>query len=85
MATVQYFAYGSNTAPERFRGRVGTWIERREAHLEGYRLRFAASVQSEGGGGAVVDAAEGQVIDGVLFEITAEQLAANERDGGGTT
>ena len=37
-------------------------------------------VQSEGGGGAVVDKSPGAHVDGVLFEITPEQLAAMDRE-----
>jgi hypothetical protein len=37
-------------------------------------------VLSEGGGGAVVDPSSGDAVDGVLFEITAEQLAAMDRE-----
>ena len=66
--TVFYFAYGSNMDPERFRSRVGDWLSRRRARLDGYSLRFADSVQSEGGGGAVVDRRPGDHVDGVLFE-----------------
>ena len=78
--TVFYFAYGSNAAPERFKARVGVWRSRRRARLLDHRLRFARMVQSEGGGGAVVDASPGRYVDGVLFEITAEQLAAMDRE-----
>ena len=67
-------------APERFEARVGSWISRRHARLPGYRLRFARMVQSEGGGGAVVDECPGHHVDGVLFEITKEQLAAMDRE-----
>lgn len=77
---VFYFAYGSNADPERFRSRVGAWRTRRPAQLDGYRLRFADSVQSEGGGGAVVDPLPGGRVDGVLFEITSHQLAAMDRE-----
>jgi hypothetical protein len=77
--TVFYFAYGSNADPNRFITRVGAWRSRRRARLSGHRLRFARMVQSEGGGGAVVDARPGHYVDGVLFEITAEQLAAMDR------
>jgi hypothetical protein len=75
-----YFAYGSNMDPERFRARVGEWKSLRQAWLEDYELRFAESVRSEGGGGAVVDAAPGSTVAGVLFEITDEQLAAMDRE-----
>ena len=78
--TVFYFAYGSNADPERFKARVGLWRSRRRARLLDHSLRFARMVQSEGGGGAVVDASPGRHVDGVLFEITAEQLAAMDRE-----
>lgn len=78
--SVFYFAYGSNADPDRFRTRVGAWRTRRPARLEGYRLRFADSVQSEGGGGAVVDPQSEGRVDGVLFEITPDQLAAMDRE-----
>jgi cation transport regulator ChaC len=78
--SVFYFAYGSNADPDRFRDRVGPWRSCRAARLDGYRLRFAASVQSEGGGGAVVDEAHGDHVDGCLYEIGAEQMAAMDRE-----
>ena len=78
--SVLYFAYGSNTDPERFEARVGRWRSRRPAWLDGYRLRFADQVRSEGGGGAVVDVAEEGEVAGVLFEISADQLAAMDRE-----
>lgn len=77
---VLYFAYGSNADPDRFRDRVGDWGSRRPALLRDHRLRFADRVRSEGGGGAVIDPAPGEVVDGVLFGITAEQLAAMDRE-----
>jgi len=78
--TIFYFAYGSNADPDRFKVRVGAWRSRRRARLSDHRLRFARMVQSEGGGGAVVDACPDRHVDGVLFEITAEQLAAMDRE-----
>ncbi len=78
--TIFYFAYGSNADPERFKARVGAWRSRRRARLLDHGLRFARNVQSEGGGGAVVDASPGRYVDGVLFEITAEQLTAMDRE-----
>jgi len=77
---VRYFAYGSNCDPERFRARVGPWTSREPATLDDHRLRFAASVRSEGGGGAVLDANPGEAVEGVLFGITAAQLAAMDRE-----
>ncbi len=78
--TVFYFAYGSNADPDRFRSRVGPWRSRYAAGLEGYRLRFAASVQSESGGGAVIDEKGDGTVDGILYEITPEQMAAMDRE-----
>ncbi len=78
--TIFYFAYGSNAHPDRFRSRVGSWRSRSAAGLEGYGLRFAASVQSEGGGGAVIDETRNGSVDGVLYEITPEQMAAMDHE-----
>ena len=78
--SIFYFAYGSNADPERFKARVGPWRSRRRARLQDYRLRFARMVQSEGGGGAVVDESPGAHVDGVLFEITSEQLTSMDRE-----
>ncbi|MCB9883762.1 MAG: gamma-glutamylcyclotransferase [Planctomycetes bacterium] len=78
--TLYYFAYGSNMDPARFERRVGHPRSVRRAELPNHRLRFAANVQSEGGGGAVIDAAVESTVDGVLFEITEEQLAAMDRE-----
>jgi len=78
--SVFYFAYGSNADPDRFEARVGRWRSRRRARLAGHRLRFARMVQSEGGGGAVVDPWPGRHVDGVLFEIDATQMAAMDRE-----
>ncbi len=78
--TFFYFAYGSNADPDRFRARVGSWSSRRPAWLHGYTLRFAENVRSEGGGGAVVDRSESGIVDGVLYEISPEQMAAMDRE-----
>jgi len=77
---VFYFAYGSNMDPRRFRERVGPWVSRLRATLHDHALRFAENVRSEGGGGAVVDADLDARVDGVLFEITAAQMAAMDRE-----
>ncbi len=77
---VFYFAYGSNADPDRFRSRVGSWSSCSAASLKGYGLRFAGSVQSEGGGGAVIDEAPDGTVDGVLYEIMPEQMATMDRE-----
>ena len=78
--SIFYFAYGSNADPERFKARVGPWRSRSRARLQDYRLRFARMVQSEGGGGAVVDESPGAHVDGVLFEITSKQLMSMDKE-----
>ena len=77
---IWYFAYGSNLDPDRFRGRVGDWIERKRAILHDYRLRFSGEVTSEGGGGAIIQPAEGERVHGGVYRITVEQLRAMDRE-----
>lgn len=77
---VLYIAYGSNAAPKRFRARVGPWLSREAAWIEEHRLRFASSVRSEGGGGAVIDPFPGERVAGVLYGITREQMDAMDRE-----
>lgn len=79
MSTAFYFAYGSNADPERLAARVGPWRTRRRATLADHRLRFAGSVRSEGGGGAVVDPFPGASVDGVLYELSEAQLESLDR------
>jgi cation transport regulator ChaC len=73
---IWYFAYGSNLNQARFRSRVGDWQEVRRAVLEGHELRFSGEVESEGGGGAIVQPAKGRQVFGGVYGITDEQLAA---------
>lgn len=74
--SVWYFAYGSNLDPDRFRARVGPWSRCRRATLADWRLRFSARVQSEGGGGAIIERSPGDIVHGAIFAIAPEQLAA---------
>jgi cation transport regulator ChaC len=71
---VWYFAYGSNLEPDRFRARVGPWVECRSAVLDNFRLRFSGEVRSEGGGGAFVEPAGGDRTYGAVYRIDREQL-----------
>jgi hypothetical protein len=78
-----YFAYGSNLDPDRFRDRVGEWSEHRQAILADHELRFSGEVSSEGGGGAIIQAAPGEKVYGGVYRITAEQIAMmDERELG---
>jgi hypothetical protein len=73
---IWYFAYGSNLNHQRFRSRVGDWQESRQAILHGYELRFSAEVESEGGGGAIIQPAVGGQVFGGVYGITQDQIAA---------
>ncbi len=87
---IWYFSYGSNLDPERFRCRVGLWTEFRRAVLHDHVLRFSGDVESEGGGGAIVEPAPGERTHGAVFRIDRDQLRAmdeielgSERNVGG--
>ena len=73
---IWYFAYGSNLNHQRFRSRVGDWQESRQAILHGYELRFSAEVESEGGGGAIIQPAAGGQVFGGVYGITDAQIEA---------
>ena len=73
---IWYFAYGSNLNHQRFRSRVGDWQESRQAILHGYELRFSGEVESEGGGGAIIQPAVGGQVFGGVYRITAAQIEA---------
>lgn len=75
-----YFAYGSNLDPDRFRGRVGGWLELRRARLAGFRLRFSDEVRSEGGAGAVAVPDAGRWVYGAVYRIAASQMEAMDRE-----
>jgi gamma-glutamylcyclotransferase (GGCT)/AIG2-like uncharacterized protein YtfP len=76
---IWYFGYGSNLDPDRFRERVGRWMDRRRATLPDYRLTFSADARSEGGGGAVAVPAPGACVRGAVFSISPRQLEAMDR------
>lgn len=69
-----YFAYGSNLDPDRFRGRIRDWSERKRAILSDYRLRFSGEVTAEGGGGAIIEGALGEHVYGGVYRISRAQI-----------
>jgi gamma-glutamylcyclotransferase (GGCT)/AIG2-like uncharacterized protein YtfP len=73
---IWYFSYGSNLDPERFRSRVGPWTQLRRAVLHDHVLMFSGEVESEGGGGAIVEPAPGEETYGAVFRIDRNQLRA---------
>lgn len=73
---IWYFAYGSNLDQDRFHARVGEWGNARRAFLPDFRLRFSGEVESEGGGGAVIEAAPGERVYGGIYAISHDQIAA---------
>lgn len=78
--SVWYFAFGSNLDPDRFRARVGDWLELRRARLAGFRLRFSDEVCSEGGAGAVIVPDAGRWVHGAVYRISQAQMQAMDRE-----
>ncbi len=72
--TVWYFAYGSNLDPDRFRSRVCDFVDRRQAVLRDYRLRFSGEVTSAGGGGAIIEQSYGDKTYGGADRIDRKQI-----------
>ncbi|NKB88194.1 MAG: hypothetical protein GKS06_08240 [Acidobacteria bacterium] len=72
---IWYFAYGSNLNHARFKERLGEWSNHRSAYLEDYELRFSGEVESEGGGGAIVQPAAGKRVLGGAYAISHDQIA----------
>lgn len=72
---IWYFAYGSNLNHNRFRERVGEWSAHRRATLEGYTLRFSGEVESEGGGGAIIQPLDGGKVYGGAYAVSHDQIA----------
>ncbi len=74
---VYYFAYGSNMNPKRMIERNAEFLERRRAVLRGWKLVFnkiARRNPKEGYANIVRD--EGNVVEGVLYQIYEEGLSS---------
>jgi len=80
-STQWYFAYGSNMSRAQVRQRTGEPAEEKIARLENYALNFD-KVARGGSGTANLVAAEGQVVYGVLYRLSEQQLKALDRFGG---
>ena len=80
-----YFSYGSNMCPGRLREyEVNPERPGQAAELRGYVLRFN-KLSTDGSGKANVMPSEGDVIWGVLYDITNEELARlNDQEKGYT-
>ncbi len=77
-STQRYFAYGSNMSRAQVRQRAGEPAEEKIARLENYELNFD-KVARGGSGTANLVAAEGQVVYGVLYRLSEQQLKALDR------
>lgn len=77
-ATVWYFAYASNMNREQFQQRAGAVGEEKNARLDNYALNFD-KVARGGSGTANVVPTEGQVVHGVLYRVSEQQLKALDR------
>jgi gamma-glutamylcyclotransferase (GGCT)/AIG2-like uncharacterized protein YtfP len=77
-ATVWYFAYASNMNRAQMKQRAGDWEEERIARLDNYELNFD-KVARGGTGTANIVIAEGKVVHGVLYRLTAQQIRVLDR------
>ena len=68
MKRLFYFAYGSNLNTTRLRSRIGNAKIHRVHRLQNWELVFNCS------GFANIQPAPGKVVEGVLYEITSDQL-----------
>lgn len=81
MTTFKYFGYGSNMLLERLIDRCETARKVSNAFAIGYRLEFSKRSQ-DGSGKATIWPAEGEIVPGVLFEISeSERTTLNEFEG----
>ena len=81
MATLRYFAYGSNMLHERLYARVPTAVPVATGTLPNHCLDFAKVSNDGSGKGDVVDS-PGNAVWGVLYEVADEQLANLDRNEG---
>jgi gamma-glutamylcyclotransferase len=79
-ADVNYFAYGSNMDLLRLRERAVHPRERRAAILRGYGLRFnKQSAAKTGEGKANIVAQTDESVEGILSEVTEEEMGMLDR------
>lgn len=71
-----YFAFGSNLDPDQIRERCPAHRTVGLAALHDYRLIFPLYSERWGGGGASVQLHHGDIVWGVVYDLTEEDLAA---------
>jgi len=74
---VYYFAYGSNMNPERVKGRGVRYKWYKRALLKGYKLAFNKRREKGAAAGtaaANIVPAEGEVVEGVLYELVEPEI-----------
>lgn len=76
---MRYFAYGSNLNPPQMAARCPGHAVVARAVLRDHRLTFPCASASWAGGVASVEPSAGDAVEGVLFELTAENEAALDR------
>ena len=70
-----YFAYGSNMDPERVCGRLGRLPDRKTATLADWVLKFnKIALRNSQEGYANIDKQNGEKVEGIVYEITTEEL-----------
>ncbi|MCG8425058.1 MAG: gamma-glutamylcyclotransferase [Proteobacteria bacterium] len=77
-----YFAYGSNMLRQRLEARVGSVVLIGTARLDGYGHSFSKLGRDGTGKGNILPA-PGQVVHGVVYRLTGEQIISLRRFEGG--
>src|SRR2546427_10131784 len=85
MATVYYFAYGSNMDAEQMRARKADFTERSRAILKGFVLKFdkiaAGPDAKKGEGKGNVASVGGGLVEGALYAMTAGLESLDSHEG----
>jgi hypothetical protein len=83
MASLQYFAYGSNMLSERLKARCTSATAQKVARADNYALTFCKKSQ-DGSGKATISAATGGRVFGVVFDLEeGELLNLDQFEGAG--
>ncbi|MBC7138606.1 MAG: gamma-glutamylcyclotransferase [Defluviimonas sp.] len=78
MATIHYFAYGSNMLTERLRARCASAKSRHVAYAHDWTLTFSKRSQ-DGSGKATISPAAGRRVFGVVFNLDESELSELDR------
>jgi len=81
---MKYFAYGSNMTTSRLENRVGGVVDLGVFVLDDYDFNFN-QIADDGSGYATIAAKKGAIVEGVLYELSNEQMKVLDRYEGTST